>query len=172
MGARVTDSNRRVRTRTHGGVAGVGGQPPPLCRSVYGDSALAFTLSGPAQASLALRPVRSLTHPVGGPVSLGLRWLGRPHHLPGSYQDVPTPPWAGLSPAALTDLSRHAHTAGDTRRLSAQLPGDSCKIPGEIDAEGWLSIKSTVVLKTTVLFGVWIPGVSHSRSRYLATADA
>src|SRR5215510_5489604 len=26
-------SNRRVRTRTHGGVAGVGGQPPPLCRS-------------------------------------------------------------------------------------------------------------------------------------------
>ena len=29
----VTDSNRRVRTRTHGGVAGVGGRPPPLCRS-------------------------------------------------------------------------------------------------------------------------------------------
>src|SRR5215831_16997408 len=26
-------SNRRVRTRTHGGVAGVGGRPPPLCRS-------------------------------------------------------------------------------------------------------------------------------------------
>src|SRR5215467_6572577 len=33
MGVSVTDSNRRVRTRTHGGVAGVGGQPPPLCRS-------------------------------------------------------------------------------------------------------------------------------------------
>ena len=31
--ASVTISNRRVRTRTHGGVAGVGGQPPPLCRS-------------------------------------------------------------------------------------------------------------------------------------------
>jgi len=29
----ATNSNRRVRTRTHGGVAGVGGQPPPLCRS-------------------------------------------------------------------------------------------------------------------------------------------
>src|ERR1700758_2000584 len=29
----VTISNRRVRTRTHGGVAGVGGQPRPLCRS-------------------------------------------------------------------------------------------------------------------------------------------
>jgi hypothetical protein len=29
----ATDSNRRVRTRTHGGVAGVGGRPPPLCRS-------------------------------------------------------------------------------------------------------------------------------------------
>jgi hypothetical protein len=31
----VSDSNRRVRTRTHGGVAGVGGQPPPLCRSSH-----------------------------------------------------------------------------------------------------------------------------------------
>ena len=28
----ITFSNRRVRTRTHGGVAGVGGRPPPLCR--------------------------------------------------------------------------------------------------------------------------------------------
>ena len=27
-------SNRRVRTRTHGGVAGVDGQPSPLCRSI------------------------------------------------------------------------------------------------------------------------------------------
>jgi len=33
MAASVTNSNRRVRTRTHGGVAGVGGWPPPLCRS-------------------------------------------------------------------------------------------------------------------------------------------
>jgi RNA-directed DNA polymerase len=29
----VTTSNRRIRTRTYGGVAGVGGRPPPLCRS-------------------------------------------------------------------------------------------------------------------------------------------
>ena len=29
----VSNSNRRVRTRTHGGVAGVSGQPLPLCRS-------------------------------------------------------------------------------------------------------------------------------------------
>jgi len=33
MDASVTDSNRRVRTRTHGGVAGVRGRPRPLCRS-------------------------------------------------------------------------------------------------------------------------------------------
>ena len=33
MRASVTLSNRRVRTRTHGGVAGVSGQPLPLCRS-------------------------------------------------------------------------------------------------------------------------------------------
>src|ERR687898_409056 len=32
-------------------------------RLLRGDSALAFNLSGPAQASLALRPVRSLTRP-------------------------------------------------------------------------------------------------------------
>src|SRR5258708_10702333 len=31
--ASVTISNRRVRTLMHGGVAGVGGQPPPLCPS-------------------------------------------------------------------------------------------------------------------------------------------
>src|SRR6266699_389255 len=33
--ASVTISNRRVRTRTHGGVAGVSGQPLPLCRSSH-----------------------------------------------------------------------------------------------------------------------------------------
>jgi len=33
MSVSVTISNRRVRTRTHGGVAGVSGQPLPLCRS-------------------------------------------------------------------------------------------------------------------------------------------
>jgi len=33
MRVSVTISNRRVRTRTHGGVAGVSGQPLPLCRS-------------------------------------------------------------------------------------------------------------------------------------------
>src|SRR5947209_13765444 len=33
MSASVTISNRRVRTRTHGGVAGDSGQPLPLCRS-------------------------------------------------------------------------------------------------------------------------------------------
>ena len=33
MGFSLTNSNRRVRTRMHGGVAGVSGQPLPLCRS-------------------------------------------------------------------------------------------------------------------------------------------
>ena len=34
-------------------------------------------------------------------------------------------------------LSRHAHTAGDTRRFSAQLPARAIQatFPGEIDAE-------------------------------------
>jgi hypothetical protein len=36
-----TYSNRRVRTRMHGGVAGVGGRPPPLCRSSRGYRKLA-----------------------------------------------------------------------------------------------------------------------------------
>ena len=34
VSASVTISNRRVRTRTHGGVAGDSGQPLPLCRSI------------------------------------------------------------------------------------------------------------------------------------------
>jgi hypothetical protein len=33
LGTEDNASNRRVRTRTHGGVAGVSGQPLPLCRS-------------------------------------------------------------------------------------------------------------------------------------------
>jgi hypothetical protein len=33
MDASVTDSNRRLRTRTHGGGAGVRRRPRPLCRS-------------------------------------------------------------------------------------------------------------------------------------------
>ncbi len=37
----------------------------------------------------------------------GLRRGSRPSRLPGSYEDVPTPPSTGLSPAALTQLSRH-----------------------------------------------------------------
>ena len=64
-----------------------------------GDSALASDLSRPAQASLALRPVRLLTRQ-SGPLSPGLRRLGHPRRLPGSYQGVPTPPGAGLAPAA------------------------------------------------------------------------
>jgi hypothetical protein len=91
-------------------------------RLMRGDSALAFNLSGLAQASLALRPVRSRpTH--GGSLFPGLRRGGHPSHLPGSYQDVPTPPWAGLPPAALTCLSRHTLThvgrEGCPRKLGA-----------------------------------------------------
>ena len=74
-------------------------------RLLRGDSALAFNLSGPAQASLALRPAHLLARPKRA-LSPELRRLGHPHHRPGSYQGVPTPPWAGLAPAALTDLSR------------------------------------------------------------------
>jgi len=42
----------------------------------------------------------------GGPLSPELRRLGHPRRLPGSYQGVPTPPCAGLAPAALIHLSR------------------------------------------------------------------
>src|SRR6516162_7093150 len=47
MDASVTDSNRRVRTRTHGGVAGVRGRPRPLCRSTapfYGMTRIGLVL--------------------------------------------------------------------------------------------------------------------------------
>ena len=86
----------------------------PFC----GDSALALDLSRPAQASLTLRPARLLTRPIGGPLFPELRRSGHPRHRPGSYQDVPTPPWAGLSPAASIYLSRHTQNRVRDRRRS------------------------------------------------------
>ena len=53
--ASVTISNRRVRTRTHGGVAGVGGQPPPLCRS-HGAKPCYLCRRKPREQWLALIP--------------------------------------------------------------------------------------------------------------------
>jgi len=83
---------------------------PGGLRPMRGDSALASKLSGPAQASLALRPVRSRPAQ-GGSLSPGLRRLGRPHRRPGSSQGGPTPPWTGLAPAALTGLdTAHSHS--------------------------------------------------------------
>ena len=48
------------------------------------------------------------------------------------------------------------HTAGDTRRLSAQRPGDSCTIPDEIVAEGWLSGQKYSGLENHCTFWTWI----------------
>ena len=73
-------------------------------RLLRGDSALAFNFSGPAQASLALRPANCWPAQ-GGPLSPELRRLGRPRHRPGSYQGVPTL-LGPNSPAALIHLSR------------------------------------------------------------------
>ena len=64
-----------------------------------GDSALASDFSRLARASLALRPVRLRTR-LRGPVSPELRRLGHPYRRPDCYSGVPTPPEAGLSPAA------------------------------------------------------------------------
>src|SRR5262249_10230971 len=82
---------------------------PGGLRLMRGDSALASNLSGPAQASLALRPARSRPAQ-GGSLSPRLRRVGHPHRLPGSYQGGPPPPRTELSPAALTDLARHTLT--------------------------------------------------------------
>ena len=74
-----------------------------------GDSALAFNLSGPAQASLALRPVH-FQPAQGGFLFPGLRRVGHPSRRPGSYEDVPTPPSAGLPPAAFdSTFTAHSH---------------------------------------------------------------
>jgi len=55
-----------------------------------------------------------------GPLSPELQRLGYPRRLPGSYQGVPTLPWTGLAPAALTHPSRHTHKSVTTR--SGTLP--------------------------------------------------
>src|SRR2546427_8410345 len=61
MGSSLTNSNRRVRTRTHGGVAGISGQPLPLCRSSRLHGNLNFKNEGPDYSCLVaicLRIVR------------------------------------------------------------------------------------------------------------------
>src|SRR5688572_26386879 len=64
--------------------------------------------SGPAQASLALRPACLLTH-LRGPLSPRLRRVGHPSRRSGSYRGASTTPRTGLSPA--TDTSPFtAHT--------------------------------------------------------------
>ena len=55
----------------------------------------------------------------GGPLSPELRRFGHPRRLPGSYQGVPTPPCAGLAPAALIHLSRRTLEFVVRRRLGA-----------------------------------------------------
>src|SRR5262249_11882782 len=58
-------------------------------------------------SALAIFPFEACCKPArGGSLSPGLRLIRPPRHLPGSYQGLPTPPWAGLSPAALIRLSR------------------------------------------------------------------
>jgi hypothetical protein len=90
-------------------------------RPMRGDSALAFNLSRPAQASLALRPAHLLARPKR--VSVPRASTGRsPSPSLGSYQGVPTPPWAGLSPAALIHLSRCTLRVVDAARHSSNRP--------------------------------------------------
>jgi hypothetical protein len=75
-------------------------------RPSRGDSALAF-LAFRGLLGLHSRCGPHACEPArGGFLSPGLRWIGHPRHLPGSYQGLPTPPWTGLSPAALIHLSR------------------------------------------------------------------
>src|SRR5712691_4057913 len=92
-------------------------------RPSVGDSALALGVSRPARASLTLRPVRSLTHPVDGPLSQGLGWRVSPCHLPGSYQGVPTTPFRTY--AGCVDLPFTAHL----RTCRPQWPtGRTCEV--------------------------------------------
>ncbi len=69
-------------------------------RRYLGGSAPPSRLSGPAPASLALRPAHLPTHHLRGPMSLRLRHTGRPMHRSGSYRGKPTIPRVGLSPTA------------------------------------------------------------------------
>ena len=85
------------------------------CRCIWSSSSAFVLREGLGTRILAFRGLLGLhsrcgphaCEPApGGSLSPGLRWIGRPHHLPDSYQGLPTPPWAGLSPAALIHLSR------------------------------------------------------------------
>ena len=59
MGSNVTNSNRRVRTRTHGGVAGVGRRLPPLCRSSHAAFTNFATTDGSTLRRVIVQAARS-----------------------------------------------------------------------------------------------------------------
>ena len=66
----MTVSNRRVWTRAHGGVAGVGGRTPPLCRS----DGQTRSWAAPAFPRRLTRPLQlRLSSPQGGVHGLGNR---------------------------------------------------------------------------------------------------
>src|SRR5262249_4207470 len=94
-----------------GRVGGFRFSPPDTSglRRYRGGSTPALSLSRPAQASLALRPVHLLIYPSCRPLSLGLRRSSRPLRLPGSYPGIPTIPGIGLPPTVAQHLCA-AHT--------------------------------------------------------------
>jgi hypothetical protein len=69
-----------------------------------GGSASTTSLSRPAQASLALRPARSLARPNGGLLSRGSSPTGYPTKPLGSYHVLPTTTW--VDPPSTDDLRR------------------------------------------------------------------
>ena len=70
-----------------------------------------------AARTLADPPIRRAFVP-------GASMVRSPSHLPGSYQGVPTPPWAGLSPAVLTYLCT-AHWYPLSAMISSRCRGSS-----------------------------------------------
>src|ERR1700674_1948577 len=78
--------------------------PCPCCLPrLTGGSASTTSLSGPAQASLALRPARSQPAQ-GGLLSRGFDLAGYPTEPLGSYHVLPTTTW--MDPPSTGDLRR------------------------------------------------------------------
>jgi hypothetical protein len=80
-----------------------------------GGSASTTSLSRPAQASLALRPARSLARPNGGLLSRGSSPTGYPTKPLGSYHVLPTTTW--VDPPSTDDLRRWGALLTDGSRL-------------------------------------------------------
>ena len=102
---------RRAGRPSHVGASGRPPRPSSFCGGLGARIGLFGACSGFTHVA-----ARTLADPSCRRASVpGASMVRSPFHLPSSYQGVPTPPWAGFSPAASTYFSRHTTERAHSR---------------------------------------------------------